>query len=136
MNTKNYLVFYSLKEDNLKRQLLSFLLVGILNTAFGYSLFALFIYLGLYYPLAVLLSTILGVLFNFKTIGKLVFGSSDNGLIFRFILVYVITYLLNIFFLWLFKRLGFENMYLNGFVLLIPLAAVSFLLNKFFVFRR
>ncbi|WP_291940093.1 GtrA family protein [Campylobacter sp.] len=120
----------------IKRQLFSFLLVGILNTVFGYGLFALFIYLGLYYPLAVLLSTILGVLFNFKTIGGLVFGSNDNKLIFKFILVYVIIYLLNIFFLWLFKRLGFENMYLNGFVLLIPLAAVSFLLNKFFVFRR
>ena len=120
----------------IKRQLFSFLLVGILNTIFGYGLFALFIYLGLYYPLAVLLSTILGVLFNFKTIGGLVFGSNDNKLIFKFILVYVITYLLNIFFLWLFKRLGFENMYINGFVLLIPLAAVSFLLNKFFVFRR
>ena len=120
----------------IKRQLISFLLVGILNTAFGYGLFTLFIYIGLYYPLAVLFSTILGVLFNFKTIGKLVFGSSDNGLIFRFALVYVITYLLNIFFLWLFKKFGFENMYINGFVLLIPLATVSFLLNKFFVFRR
>ena len=120
----------------IKRQDVKFLLVGIMNTAFGYGLFALFIYLGLYYPLAVLFSTILGVLFNFKTIGKLVFGSSDNGLIFRFILVYIITYFLNIFFLWLFKWLGFDNMYINGFLLLIPLAAVSFLLNKFFVFRR
>ena len=120
----------------IKRQAVKFLFVGIMNTTFGYGLFALFIYLGLYYPLAVLLSTILGVLFNFKTIGGLVFGSNDNRLIFKFILVYVITYLLNIFFLWLFKRLGFENMYINGFVLLIPLAAVSFLLNKFFVFRR
>ncbi len=120
----------------IKRQAVKFLFVGIMNTTFGYGLFALFIYLGLYYPLAVLLSTILGVLFNFKTIGGLVFGSNDNKLIFKFILVYVIIYFLNIFFLWLFKRLGFENMYLNGFVLLIPLAAVSFLLNKFFVFRR
>jgi len=136
LNTKKYLVFSLSKEDNLKHQLLSFLLVGVLNTIVGYSLFVLFIYLGLYYPLAVLFSTILGVLFNFKTIGRLVFASSDNSLIFRFALVYVITYFLNIFFLWLFKRLGFDNMYINGFVLLIPLAAVSFLLNKFFVFRR
>ena len=136
MNTKKYLVFSLSKEDNLKHQLLSFLLVGVLNTIVGYSLFVLFIYLGLYYPLAVLFSTILGVLFNFKTIGRLVFASSDNSLIFRFALVYVITYFLNIFFLWLFKWLGFDNMYINGFVLLIPLAAVSFLLNKFFVFRR
>ena len=117
-------------------QVYKFIFVGILNTIFGYSLFALFIYLGFYYPLAVLLSTILGVLFNFKTIGRLVFDSNDNGLIFRFILVYAITYLLNIFFLWLLKKLGSENMYIDGFALLIPLAAVSFLLNKFFVFRR
>ena len=117
-------------------QVYKFIFVGILNTIFGYSLFALFIYLGLYYPLAVLLSTILGVLFNFKTIGRLVFDSNDNGLIFRFIFVYAITYLLNIFFLWLLKKLGSENMYIDGFALLIPLAAVSFLLNKFFVFRR
>lgn len=117
-------------------QVYKFIFVGILNTIFGYSLFAFFIYLGLYYPIAVLLSTILGVLFNFKTIGRLVFDSNDNGLIFRFILVYAITYLLNIFFLWLLKKLGSENMYIDGFALLIPLAAVSFLLNKFFVFRR
>lgn len=117
-------------------QVYKFIFVGILNTIFGYSLFAFFIYLGLHYPIAVLLSTILGVLFNFKTIGRLVFDSNDNGLIFRFILVYAITYLLNIFFLWLLKKLGSENMYIDGFALLIPLAAVSFLLNKFFVFRR
>ena len=117
-------------------QVYKFIFVGILNTIFGYSLFAFFIYLGLYYPIAVLLSTILGVLFNFKTIGRLVFDSNDNGLIFRFILVYAITYLLNIFFLWLLKKLGSENMYIDGFALLIPLAAVSFLLNKFFVFSR
>jgi len=120
----------------IKRQVVKFLLVGILNTAFGYGLFSLFIYVGLHYSLAVLLSTIFGVMFNFKSIGKLVFKSDDNSLIFKFILVYIITYFLNIFFLWLFKRLGFDNMYINGFVLLIPLAAVSFLLNKFFVFRR
>ena len=120
----------------IKRQAVKFLLIGILNTTFGYGLFSLFIYVRLHYSLAVLLSTIFGVMFNFKTIGKLVFKSDDNSLIFKFIFVYIITYFLNIFFLWLFKRLGFDNMYINGFVLLIPLAAVSFLLNKFFVFRR
>ena len=120
----------------IKRQAVKFLLVGILNTAFGYGLFSLFIYAGLHYSLAVLLSTIFGIMFNFKTIGKLVFKSDDNSLIFKFIFVYIITYFLNIFFLWLFKWLGFDNMYINGFLLLIPLAAVSFLLNKFFVFRR
>lgn len=114
---------------------IKFILVGILNTAFGYSLFALFIFLNMHYSLAVFLSTVLGVLFNFKTIGKLVFDSHDNSLIFRFIFVYVLLYLINISCLWFFKISGFENMYINGFVLLIPLALISFILNKKFVFK-
>lgn len=114
---------------------IKFILVGILNTAFGYSLFALFIFLNIHYSLAVFLSTVLGVLFNFKTIGKLVFDSHDNSLIFRFIAVYVLLYLINISCLWFFKISGFENMYINGVVLLTPLAVVSFVLNKKFVFR-
>lgn len=52
-----------------------FLLVGVMNAAFGYGCFAAFLYLGLHYSLALLLATILGVLFNFKSIGALVFGS-------------------------------------------------------------
>jgi len=114
---------------------IKFILVGILNTAFGYSLFALFIFLNIHYSLAVFLSTVLGVLFNFKTIGKLVFDSHDNSLIFRFIAVYVLLYLINISCLWFFKISGFENMYINGFVLLVPLALISFVLNKKFVFK-
>lgn len=117
-------------------ELIKFLFVGILNTIFGYSLFAIFIFFNMHYSLAVLCSTILGVLFNFKTIGKLVFGSHDNSLIFRFVAVYIVIYILNISFLWFFKYLGFGNMYINGMVLLAPLAVVSFILNKKFVFRN
>jgi len=115
---------------------IKFILVGILNTIVGYGLFTIFIYLGLKYPLAVLFSTILGVSFNFKSIGKLVFGSHDNGLILHFIAVYVVIYVLNILGLWILKYFGLENMYINGFVLLAPLAIVSYVLNKNFVFER
>lgn len=119
-----------------KNKFIRFLFVGLLNTIFGYSLFAIFIFINLHYSLAVLCSTILGVLFNFKTTGKLVFDSHENSLIFRFIAVYIIIYVLNISFLWCFKYLGFENMYINGVVLLAPLAIVSFVLNKKYVFRK
>lgn len=43
-----------------------FILVGILNTAFGYGAFALLMYTGLHYSAAVVLSTIAGILFNSK----------------------------------------------------------------------
>jgi putative flippase GtrA len=125
-----------IKEKMRNNKFIKFLFVGIINTIVGYVFFALFLYLGLRYPNAVLLSTILGVLFNFKSIGKLVFDSHNNKLIFRFVLVYVVIYFLNVFGLWIFKTLGFNNMYINGFVLLAPLAIVSFILNKKFVFER
>ena len=119
----------------LNNYFVKFLLVGVLNTVFGYSIFSMLIYLNIHYTVAVFLSTVLGALFNFKTIGKLVFKSHDNRLIFRFVFVYLIVYLLNISSLWFFKSLGYTNMYVNGLILVIPLALVSFVLNKKFVFK-
>lgn len=119
----------------MRRILITYILVGVLNTAVGYSLFALFISLGLHYTVAVLLGTILGVLFNFKTIGGLVFKSHDNALIFRFVAVYVMTYFINIFGLKVFDSYGID-MYLAGFLMIFPTTAVSFTMHKCFVFRK
>ena len=59
-----------------KHKFVRFLLVGVLNTLFGYFSFATLIIIGLDYKLAALLATIIGVLFNFQTTGRLVFGLS------------------------------------------------------------
>ncbi|MCL2335252.1 MAG: GtrA family protein [Endomicrobia bacterium] len=125
-----------MKQIKNNKQFISFLFVGALNTVFGYSMYALFIFLGLKYPVAVLFSTILGVLFNFKTIGVLVFKNGDNRLILRFFAVYAIIYVLNVAGLALLKSAGSQNMYINGLILVLPLALLSFFLNKKFVFER
>ena len=117
------------------RRLVKYLAVGVLNTVFGYSLYALFIYLGIHYSVAVLQSTVLGVLFNFKTIGSLVFRSRNNALIFRFVAVYGLTYLLNVEGLKLMNSFA-VNLYLAGFLMLIPLTVLSFVLHNRFVFRE
>ena len=75
----------SLKVDIL---FIKFLAVGVLNTLFGYGIFALLLFIGLHYAVASILATICGVLFNFKTTGTLVFNNNDNRLIFKFISVY------------------------------------------------
>jgi putative flippase GtrA len=120
----------------LHHQLIAFVLVGILNTLFGYSVYALLIFAGLHYVLATLLSTIAGIAFNYKSIGVLVFKSHDNSRIIRFFLVYVLIYILNVSGLYVYKTFGFSNMYLGGLMLLVPLAVLSFLLNKYFVFQE
>lgn len=119
----------------INRVFVSYILVGILNTLFGYSMFALFIYLEFHYSLAAFLSTVLGVLFNFKTIGNLVFRNNDNALIFRFVAVYVVVYLMNIAGLKLYSLFD-GNMYLAGMLMIVPAAIVSFVLHSRFVFRR
>lgn len=118
----------------MNRTFATYIMVGILNTAFGYSLFALFIFLKLHYSLALLFATTLGVLFNFKTIGRLVFKSNDNSLIFRFFAVYGVTYLLNVAGLRLLSYFNL-NMYLAGAILILPMAVISFILHRGFVFR-
>jgi putative flippase GtrA len=118
-----------------KKLLLRFLLVGGLNTVFGYSVFSIAIYLNVHYAIAALLGQVLGTLFNFGTISRLVFGSKDNTLFFKFIAVYVFTYLLNVAGLRIFSTFH-VNMYLAAAIVTLPVSLVGFLLNKNFVFIK
>ena len=116
-----------------KVRFVKYIAVGVLNTLNGYFLFALFIFLGLHFSVASLLATVLGVLFNFKTYGTLVFKSHDNRLIFRFVAVYVFTYLLGLLFLKMFAMID-VSMYVAGLILLIPFACLTYVLLNRYVF--
>jgi putative flippase GtrA len=117
-----------------KNQFLKFLAVGVLNTVFGYSVFAVFLYCGLHYPLAVFFSTCLGILFNFKTIGHLVFAQTGRHLIWRFIGVYAIVYLVSVTGL---KLGGYfsHNYYLLAIFITPFTALLAYGLNRNFVFQ-
>jgi putative flippase GtrA len=118
-----------------KNQFLRFLIVGLLNTVFGYSLFAFFIYCGFNYVVAALLGTCIGILFNFRTIGLLVFGQTDKRLFWRFLLVYVVTYFFGISII----KIGtyfLQNIYIIGAIGMPITAITTYLLNKYVVFHR
>lgn len=112
-----------------------FILVGILNTVFGYGAFALLMYTGLHYSAAVVLSTIAGILFNFKTTGVLVFKNKDNSLIFKFIAVYTLVCITGIIILRL-AQIAHINLYFAGLVSTGICAVTAFLLNKNWVFKK
>ncbi len=119
---------------NISWRFIKFLFVGVLNTLFGYAVFALFNFLGLHYTLSTLLATVLGILFNFKTTGCIVFKNGNNKLLFRFVLVYSFTYIFTIAALYGFRTLNMNNMYIN-YALLLPVnAMLSYILMKKFVF--
>ena len=120
---------------NLDYRFIKFLLVGALNTLFSYCVYSLLLFIGGHYAIAVIVSTVLGVLFNFKTTGVIVFKNNDNALIFKFVGVYSVTCSLNIIFLKIFDMLGF-NLYFAGAILILPMALISFILMKKLVFVR
>ncbi|WP_342116722.1 GtrA family protein [Pseudoduganella sp. OTU4001] len=116
-------------------EIVRYLAVGVLNTLFGYGCFSVLLYLGLHYSVASLLATVLGVLFNFKSFGQLVFNSRDNSRFVRFVGVYLLAYLVNVAALALLTRMGL-NAYAAGAVLLLPMAALTYILHKRFVFHH
>ena len=116
-------------------QLVRFLVVGGINTLFGYLVYSFFTFIGLHYMLVVFLAQTSGVLFNFNTTGRIVFNNTKPNLLYRFAGIYVIIYIVNVLLLGLFSLIDY-NMYLAGALLILPMAILSFLLNKTFVFSN
>lgn len=112
-----------------------FLVVGGINTLFGYTIYSIFILLQIHYAIASLSAMICGVIFNFFTTGRIVFRNRNTSLIFRFFLVYGITYLVNLLVLNRFDAAGF-NMLAAGAITVFPAAILSYLLNKKLVFLK
>ena len=116
------------------RRFVRFLVVGALNTLFGYGVFSLLVLTGLGAGLSLFVATVLGVLFNYVTTGRLVFAARGLGRLPWFVAVYGLTFLIN---LWSLKGLasaGFSPFLAQA--LLLPFVTIlAFVLNKTFVFR-
>lgn len=123
-----------LLKNALAHEFVRFVLVGGLNTLFGYGVFFACLALGAGNALALLVANTLGILFNFHTFGKLVFRSHDYRRIVRFTLVYAGIYAANLGTLELLNRAGLESRIAQA-TLVIPVALASWVLNKKLVFR-
>ena len=114
-------------------QFVRFLLVGGLNTAFSYATYAALLYLGVPYVAANLGALLLGILFGFRTQGRLVFRNSDRRLIFRFVACWGLIWVLNIALIALLIRAGL-NAYWAGALAMLPIAVVSYFVQRVVVF--
>jgi len=118
-----------LRGDRISSQFVRFLLVGILNTAVSFLAFALLILAGLGNMLALLIATVVGILFNFQTIGRFVFRRRDGRLLGKFFLLYSIIYAVNAAALHLLTALGMPAIPAQA-VLLPLIVFLSFVLNR------
>lgn len=116
-------------------RLLRFLVIGAINTLFSYLIYASLILLEFHYSFATLFSTVLGVIFNFFTTGRIVFHNKDNKRVFLFVFVYGFTYIVNVLLLrWLIDGNGFDKLFAGAMVTL-PVALLSYFLNAKLTFR-
>lgn len=115
------------------RRFIVFLAVGGLNTVVGYTIFLVIVLAGLGATAAAAGATILGALFNFKSIGHLVFANSERRLLPRFLMMYAVQCGANLGLLELAGRADVPVLVAEAFIL--PLLAVgSFLAMRRFVF--
>lgn len=115
-------------------QVVRFLAVGVLNTAFGYVIFAAGIFAGLVSGIALAIAMVIGVIFNFFTLGRLVFDSRDPSRLPRFVGVYALTYVVNLAMLALWQRIGVGPL-LAQLACLPVTVSLTFVLMRFLVFR-
>ncbi len=113
--------------------LVRFGLVGMLNTAFGYAVYAVFVVAGIAASLALVLATILGAAFNFYTARNLVFGRS--GRVMRFVVLYGVVLLANMAALRAVRAAGIAALPAQA-MLALPMAALSFAGQRLWVFSR
>jgi putative flippase GtrA len=118
-----------------QRQFVRFLVVGVLNTAVGYGTFVLLVLLKLRPGLSLFMATVLGVLFNYLTTGRLVFAARGLGRLPFFAAVYGLTFVLNLWSLRSLLSAGFSPILAQA--ILLPLMVIlNFVLNKILVFRK
>ncbi len=114
-------------------QFLKFLLVGVLNTGFSYSLYCLLVYLGLNFALANFLAVATGIVFSFHTQSSLVFRAGGSRHFARFVVAWALIWALNVLLIKLIIDAGL-NAYWAGALALVPTTLVSFVVQKYLVF--
>ncbi|SMR71068.1 Putative flippase GtrA (transmembrane translocase of bactoprenol-linked glucose) [Aliiroseovarius halocynthiae] len=104
---------------------LRFVLAGVVNTGFGYSIYAAFVFAGAYPQAALALQFAIGVVFNHMTHGRFVFGTRGYGRFPQYVAAYVAVYLFNAGLLKL--LMGFDiGAYLAQAIALVPTVLLSF----------
>lgn len=116
-------------------QFLRFLAVGLLNTLFGYGVFAALVLAGVPPMPALVLTYVVGIAFNFFTTRRFVFRDSSRSSLPRFVAAYGVIYLFNVALFRLVEAAGAGPLLAQA--LCLPVVAVfSFFLFKLHVFRK
>ncbi|MFL6735170.1 MAG: GtrA family protein [Sphingomicrobium sp.] len=107
---------------------------GIVNTVFGYGMYALLVALGLNMYLAQIIAHTLGVGFNYFTYSRHAFRDAEASKT-RFVLSYVVNYLLGLGALAAAAQF-FKSPFVAGAVAVVVVSFINYFILKHFVFTR
>lgn len=116
-------------------QFLRFLVVGVLNTGFSFGVFAALSYLGLHYTVASFAALIAGIISGHWLHGTHVFGTKSTSTFINYVIIWVLLYAINVALIGLSIRFGASQI-LGGAIAVIFVIPVSYLLQRFIVFRQ
>jgi putative flippase GtrA len=114
-----------------------FLATGGLNTIFGYTAYAALLFVNVPYLTALFIATVAGVIFNYFSLGRLVFHDMGGKFVFiKFIITYLIVYISNAVLLDLLTKKFIISPYI-GQVICIPFGViVSWILMNKWVYKK
>ena len=118
-------------------KIVKFLSTGVLNTAFGYTVYAALVYAKVPYLTALLISTVSGVIFNYFSFGRLVFhGNSGWFVFFKFLISYGTIYGANAALLQYLTSNMLFNAYVAQAICVPPSVVLSWLLMNYWVYKK
>lgn len=104
-----------------------FLFVGVLNTAFGFAAYATLLWVGLPPQPALALSYVIGIIWNYGTHARIVFGAEGYRRLPLYALTYCALYGLNAVALATVIKTGLAPLWAQA-VLVLPMAMLAFVL--------
>ena len=125
------MVLKFLKKIN-NNQFFRFIIAGVINTLFGWMVFASAFNLSNNISISLISSTVLGVFFNYLTFGGYTFRKYSRKIFIKFILCYILVYIINL--LVLTSLQNYFSVILAQLILLPIMALLSYLIIKNFVF--
>jgi putative flippase GtrA len=107
---------------------------GVINTAFGYGLFALFVWTGMHMYAAQIVAHVLGVVFNYFTYSRYAFAGQPGSRA-RFALSYMANYFLSLGALAL-TAIVVSSPYVAGLIATVAVSLINYFVLKRLVFAE
>lgn len=119
----------------MKTQFVRFIGTGLLNTIVGYCVYGIFLFFEVAPAYALFGATLFGAFFNYFTLQYFVFNQVKGNFL-RFLLSYVIIYVINLLVLKSVLYFVTSSAYLAQLLSLLPTAIVAYLILKNYSFQK